>query len=326
MHTGARFAILLVCFSGCARSDDHEQQRLGAPDRQTVELDAKIETDGLHNIFRISDKLLSGSSPEEDAGFLSLQSLGVKTIISVDGSQPDLERAHKYGMRYVHLPIGYDGVPREQALKIAKAIRDLPGPVYLHCHHGQHRGPASAAVAHLLLDPNCTVEQAIMEMKRAGTDPRYKGLYAAPLNIRAAPAPDLDLVAADFPETAKPAALAEIMVHVDEHWDAIKLTKGAGWAIPKGHPDVSPPHEALMLAEQFREAGRMPAVQARPEDFRTWLHAGETEAEKMETILQAGKTGHLDTAAADKAFREVNATCLRCHAKYRDVPQDAPSR
>ncbi len=242
MHTRALLLILLVCFSGCARSDVHMQQPAEMPAPPKVDSDAKIEAAGLHNVFRISDKLLSGSSPEEDAGFQSLQSLGVKTIITVDGSQPDLERAHKYGMRYVHLPIGYDGVPREQALKIAKAIRDLPGPVYLHCHHGQHRGPASAAVAHLLLDPSCTVEQAIMEMKRAGTDPRYKGLYASPANIRAAPAPNLDLVAADFPESVKPAALAEIMVHVDEHWDAIKLAKATSWAVPKGHPDVSPAH------------------------------------------------------------------------------------
>ena len=41
-------------------------------------------------------------------------------------------------------PIGYDGVPREQALRMIKAVQVAKGPVYFHCHHGKHRGPAGA--------------------------------------------------------------------------------------------------------------------------------------------------------------------------------------
>src|SRR5947209_839442 len=67
-----------------------------------------VEAPGLHNVFRLTDKLYSGSSPDGDEGFASLQRLGVKTVISVDGARPDVERAHQFGMRYIHLPIGYD--------------------------------------------------------------------------------------------------------------------------------------------------------------------------------------------------------------------------
>src|SRR5262245_57669653 len=141
---------------------------------------AKVEAAGLHNVYRITDKLLSGSSPEGDEGFESLRRLGVRTVLSVDGARPDVERAHRYGLRYVHLPIGDDGVPREQALRIAMAVRDLPGPVYVRCHHGKHRGPAAAAAAHLLLDEKCSVATAVAEMQRAGTDPHYAGLYSSP--------------------------------------------------------------------------------------------------------------------------------------------------
>src|SRR5207249_2517155 len=45
---------------------------------------ARIELPGLHNVYRITDKLYSGSSPEGDEGFRSLRELGVKTVISVD--------------------------------------------------------------------------------------------------------------------------------------------------------------------------------------------------------------------------------------------------
>src|SRR5438067_12433059 len=97
-----------------------------------------VEADGLHNAFRLSERLYSGSSPDGDAGFASLQKLGVRTVLSVDGTSPDARLAEKYGLRYVHIPVGYDGIPREKASVIAKAARDLPGPVYVHRPHGQH--------------------------------------------------------------------------------------------------------------------------------------------------------------------------------------------
>lgn len=81
-----------------------------------------LEAPGLHNVYRLDEKLLSGSSPEGELGFRSLQDLGVRTVLSVDGARPDVELARKYGLRYVHLPIGYDGITREQALRLSRAI------------------------------------------------------------------------------------------------------------------------------------------------------------------------------------------------------------
>src|SRR5262245_41464410 len=54
---------------------------------------------GLHNVCRVSGKLISGGVPEDDEGFASLHKLGVKTIISVDGARPDVERARRLGFR-----------------------------------------------------------------------------------------------------------------------------------------------------------------------------------------------------------------------------------
>src|SRR5262249_9425334 len=176
----------ILCLFFCLLGHVGSSQPEGRPSTNPLQLP------GLHNVFQITEKLYSGSSPEGDEGFSSLQKLGVKTIISVDGAKPDTERAHKYELRYVHLPIGYDGVPREQALRIAKAVRDLPGPIYLHCHHGKHRGPAAAAVAHLCLDDKCPVEAALAVLKKAGTDPHYTGLYAAPVKLKRPSKEELD--------------------------------------------------------------------------------------------------------------------------------------
>jgi protein tyrosine phosphatase (PTP) superfamily phosphohydrolase (DUF442 family) len=305
-----RAVVLLSVLVGLAQASRSEP-----PDATAV------QAPGLHNVFRITDRLYSGSSPDGEEGFRSLWQLGVKTVLSVDGSRPDVALAHRFGLRYVHLPIGYDGVPRAQALRIARAVRDLPGPVYLHCHHGKHRGPAAAAVAHLCLDETCSVAAAVAEMRRAGTDPRYKGLYAAPAQLHRPTRDELDRIPADFPEVAVVTALAQAMVAVDERWERLKQVRAAGWKAPPEHPDVDPPHEALQLLEQYREIRRLPQANARPPEFRRWLADAEDAAKDLETALRERVKHPADTAAAEKAFRRAERDCTRCHARYRDVPQ-----
>src|SRR5438105_4959917 len=106
-----------------------------------------LPTPALDNAHYVTDNVFAGAQPEGDAGFAALKRMGVKTIISVDGAKPDVERAHRFGLRYVHLPIGYDGVSPDEGRAIAKAIDEVEGPVYVHCHHGKHRSAAAVAVA-----------------------------------------------------------------------------------------------------------------------------------------------------------------------------------
>src|SRR5262249_47684621 len=151
---------------------------------------------------------------------------------------PDIDAARKYGLRYVHLPFGYDGITRQRVLQLAKAVRDLPGPIYIHCHHGKHRGPAAAAAIHLCLDDKCSVNQAIAEMRRAGADPHYTGLYAVPKSLVSPSSKDLDELPADFPEVAKVSGLAQFMVEIDARLENLKLIRAAGWKTPSDHPDL----------------------------------------------------------------------------------------
>lgn len=308
---------VLVAIAGCARQ--------GAPtpgvSAPAPPAGDRVEAAGLHNVLRVMDGLYSGSSPEGDAGFRSLRELGIRTVISVDGARPDITRARRYGLRYVHLPFGYDGVPEGQARRIAKAVRDLPGPVYLHCHHGQHRGPAAAAVARLFLDEACSAAAAVDVMRQAGTDPHYTGLYASPQKLRRPTRAELDNTPSDFPEAAEVAALAQMMVSIDERWERLRQVRAAGWRTPADHPDLDPPHEALQLVEDFQEAGRLPDVRQRPEAFRRWLTDAAEGAKELEQILRQGKErGAVDAAAAEQAFHKAGRACTKCHAAYRDVP------
>ena len=90
------------------------------------------EQAGIHNLSEVAPGLLRGADPGGDASFALLASLGVKTIISVDGARPDVEGAAKHGIRYVHIPLEYSGVTRDQQARIARVAKEAEGGVFVH--------------------------------------------------------------------------------------------------------------------------------------------------------------------------------------------------
>lgn len=269
----------------------------------------------IHNSFRMGRKIISGSCPYGDAGFKALAQQGVKTVLSVDGARPDEKIAKKYGMRYVHIPITYGGVTRAQALSISRAVRDLKGPVFIHCHHGKHRGPTAAVIA-AMVNEGWTAEQAQAAMKQAGTAPQYTGLWAAARDWKAPTKAEMNQADASFPAAAPLPALAASMVTIDERWDHLGQVREAGWKAPASHPDIDPPHEALLLREEFRELARSPEMAKHPAEFRTQMAGAETAAAALEAALRAN-----DTAGAQDAYKAVANSCKSCHATYRDPDQ-----
>lgn len=284
-----------------------------ATPRIAIHAEKPAELPGLHNLFRLSEKLYSGSVPEGDTGFASLRLLGIRTILSVDGMPPDTKLAAKYGMRYVHLPFGYDGCPTATADRIVRAVRDLPGPIYVHCHHGKHRAPVAAAVARIGVD-GISAEEAVAELKRAGTGTNYAGLYETVRGYHPTPA---RIEAADphFVPRAQTPPFVDTMVKIDAHFVRLQEARKAGW--PTGtNPADAPQHDALQLNELMRELQRPAEFSKRPADFRQWMAASEQAAHELETAL-AGR----DRERANTALSRIEANCAACHVKYRDIPQ-----
>lgn len=58
-------------------------------------------------------------------------------------------------------------------------------------------------------------------------------------------------------------------------------------------------------------------MKERPEEFRRWLTQAAAEATDLMNVLRMQP---VDPAAADKAYRAAAASCVTCHARYRDVP------
>lgn len=266
----------------------------------------------LHNVHRLGPRLVSSAAPEGDAAFDQLKAMGIKTIITVDGAAPDVERARARGMRYVHIPITYATVTPEQQAELARAVRDLPGPILIHCHHGKHRGPAAAASVAVLLG-EATPEEGVAFMKQAGTAASYAGLYACVQEAGPAGAA-LDSAPADFPSVRKPAGMVAAMVEVDLAYEHLGHIRAAGWKVPIDHPDLVPAAEAGRLADHLRFSGETAKSKRLGEAYQKLLLASIAAATDLEEAIVAGAKPEV----LEAKWKPVAASCKDCHANYRD--------
>jgi protein tyrosine phosphatase (PTP) superfamily phosphohydrolase (DUF442 family) len=285
----------------------------------TLAKTAPEEHPDLHNVYRLSDNIISGSEPHGEEALKRIAAMGVKTILSVDGKTPDAEIAAKHGMKYVHVPIQYKGITPEEIAEMAKTFRELPGPFYVHCFHGKHRGPAGAAVGRLVLD-GASREQAAAEMRQwCGTSPKYEGLYATILGAPMPTEAETRGLAFSFPSTVAPKGLPAAMSEIARTWDNLALVQKGAWAADPAHPDVDPVNEGEKLAQYFAQANGLETVTRRPPDFQGWMHDSVQASAALEKALKDLRGGDAGARErADEALKVVKARCDSCHAKYRD--------
>jgi hypothetical protein len=271
-----------------------------------------LEAAGLQNLFRLTPRIYSGSAPEGDAGFESLTRLGIKTIITVDGTKPDIEAAHRHGFRYVHLPHGYDGIPFQVGQQLAKAAATRPGPIYVHCHHGKHRGPAAAA---LMCEATAgwTHGQALEWLKLAGTSSAYPGLFESAERFRPPTEAELAAIAPHFVETAATTPLVDTMVAIDAVWDRLKPLAAAGSAVLP--PDAAA--DATLLWEHFRELRRTLAPGKGDADFVELLARAESAADRLRSALVSRSRPDFSPP-----LHAVGEACADCHKAHRDPARE----
>jgi len=269
-----------------------------------------IESVTLPRLVKLSDRIYSGAEPKVEQAFADLGRLGVKTIIGVDGARPKIEWAAKYGMTYVHVPIGYDGVTEEQALAFAHVMQKKEGPYYFHCHHGRHRGPAAAAIAYMASE-DCGSKGGVAVLTAAQTSPNYPGLWR---DIQAFEPPTEYSTTVDLPQVASVSDFNSVMAVMDRGWDEVKLIKKAGWKASAEHPDLDPQHTALIFAQTFEDLNAStPQHYAAKDLFDAQMKTGMAASADLKKALAAG-----DTAAADVAYTAIGKSCKKCHFEYRD--------
>ena len=288
----------------------------------TTATNAPIDASGLLNVVAYAPAVWSGSAPVGDAGFATLKAWGVQTVISVDGATPDLTRANANGIRYVHLPIGYDGFDDVRKLQLVRAARDLPKPIYIHCHHGKHRSAGAAGTIAVSLGW-LTAEAALARMKISGTAPNYTGLYACTASASLLTAATIDQASPEFPSVTRPNGLVEAMLAIDDTNDRLVAIERAGWKVPADHADLVPVAEAAALADHLRLLAASPEIAARPQSFRDLLAKSQGLAQRLEDQLTTVPIG--DPARLSADMQALQATCKDCHANARNqrsAPRD----
>lgn len=287
-------------------------QTSNIPDTASTVIPTWTKTQELHNVWQLSRRVFSGSEPADDAAFAELVSLGVKTVVSVDGVAPLAETARKHGLRYVHIPVGYDGVSADAAQALTRVARDVPGTIYVHCHHGKHRGPAAAAILCRADDGrSATAAQAILE--KAGTGREYPGLWRSVAQFRTPP-PDASLP--ELAERAPVESLASAMAKGDRIFERVQanLADTEQGDTPSGQRTAR--EDSIQLAELFMEAARTTA----PGELRQGLQSAGELAKELSVALAGadGTTSDKSLAHARGIFERLGQSCVQCHRQRRN--------
>ncbi|MCM8543032.1 MAG: sulfur transferase domain-containing protein [Lentisphaeraceae bacterium] len=256
-------------------------------------------TSSPENFTKINDKLYCGGSPEEDQ-FAYLRAQGIKSVICVDGAGPNLKAAQQQGLTYKHVPVTYATITVEQQKSLAKAYNDLEKPVYIHCHHGKHRGPAASAIV-LKNHYDWKNDQLVQYLTDSGTSKNYAGLYKTISQSKKIPSQEWQKT--NVPESAEVDPLASTMADLDRVW--IKLKKQ--FSIPLSiKENIIAQQRTLLLKEYFVELHRMTDTKFDDE----YLEIIE-KIKKLEASLQ----NNFDPS---KAFQVVAKDCKSCHEDYRN--------
>lgn len=283
--------------------------------------------DGIENVWRMDSNLLSGGDPVGESGLQLLKLKGVKTIISVDGAAPLLEVSKRLGLRIVHIPIGYDGIPVDSQRLLSQGFAQLPKPIYVHCHHGKHRGPAAASIM-ARFGLGWTPEQASKFMKMAGTSADYPGLYESVKQFEVSNFKDVAAIKTPLPESVDVPALVDLMVQVDSRFDHLKawsaITLQGHGTGTKPSSKIDPVQEAVQLRELIRESSRLPECHDKPALFRESISHLESDLSTwIETIKAEGSSELLSDQTKTKLSAILKSSanrCVTCHQTFRDRP------
>ena len=262
---------------------------------------------GIENMFKLGKRIYSGGEPTAEASFEKLKEMGVVAIVSVDAARPNVELAKKYGIRYVHVPLGYDGISTHAQGSLVRVMREIDGPVFVHCHHGRHRGPAAAAIA-CLASSDFTAGQAKQFLEKAGTGKQYAGLWRDVATFRQ---PDTDAKLPELRSVVEERSLASSMAAVDRYFEKIVEAEKERDAPASRIASVFAENLPL-LREELLESARHD-VNDRPAEVKKGLLDA---AQLVNQLEDATKKNRRDSIP--RVLGQLQRSCTDCHKKFRD--------
>lgn len=316
MPTTVTLATALVCFhplvAGAAESQPPASPTatgdVATPARAAREASTIDSHAGLQNWLMVSPQIYSGSAPRTVKQWQLLKDRGMRTVVSVDGMRPDVTSARKFGLRQVHIPLGYDGIPSEAGAMLARVVRDAAGPIYFHCHHGVHRGPAAAAIAGIAAG-SVDAEGALKLLKRAGTSPDYPGLWRDVADYQP---PEANAILPPLTPIADVQPLAAEMAKIDRDMTDLQSqirTLSANRVAPARREAAN---LALQLQQRLREIGRTQRTEL-DAAFMDSLAKSAAAAASLRTAVQLDGPSEVE-----RALLLLERSCISCHRRFRD--------
>jgi protein tyrosine phosphatase (PTP) superfamily phosphohydrolase (DUF442 family) len=167
--------VFALVSAGC---DGGYSAKTGASAKHKVKLPLEGETydvvgqvEGLDNfVVRYDDRFYRGGQVASSKGARWLREKGVRTVISVTPDDAERALVAEHGMMLVELPFETGKMSPAHVAAYLHAIDRNPGPYYVHCHGGTHRGGV-LGVAWRMHVEGWAYEQAEAEFDRLGGDP-----------------------------------------------------------------------------------------------------------------------------------------------------------
>ena len=282
----------MLGLSACDQSD---------PEKRTRQVQAVPSPPTLKTNFKfhqLTPDIFVGPRPSQEH-IAELAMLGIKKVISVDALPPE-SNLWSEAIEVRHLPLGYRDLPKSVQLRLARELLNDPVKTYIHCHHGQHRGPA-AALAALRALGQLDQTEAKYWLDRCGVG--YQGLRQAvqdaqpesPQNIQAA---------MPLEEAVATRSLSRLMAEIDQVWDRLKKVPSPDDPIKRTQKE-----DAAHLLDLFRLSSE--AAGPVDPDYPKQMQEAIRLATTLESELQDGE----DAAELRAALR---SSCRTCHRAFRD--------
>jgi uncharacterized protein (TIGR01244 family) len=144
---------------------------------QEKETDPLAGNPGIADYYRVRADVATAGQPSDEA-FADIQKAGFKTIINLrteqEGSLEEKPKVEALGLEYHNIPIGSDGISKEQVALFEKILGDASSrPVLIHCASSNRVG--AMWFIHQVLGEGKDETAALEEAKKAGLRPNLEG-------------------------------------------------------------------------------------------------------------------------------------------------------
>ena len=127
----------------------------------------RLDLSGVPNLYKVSEDLYRGAQPSAE-GMRQLETLGIKTVVSLRFILSDRNKIKGTGLDYEHINMTTLYVKTSDVVRFLKIVTDRTRtPVFVHCHRGIDRAGTMCAMYRIVVQ-GWSKEEALEEMTKGG--------------------------------------------------------------------------------------------------------------------------------------------------------------